>query len=261
MKFKLKYAAAAAAMMAASSAFANILGPDDGGSELFLTVWQQAGFAGGTGSASYTLDLLTTFDQFVANKNTNLFVNQTVSDSFFSQLLGATSPAALQFSVLVGDRVDASDRLISTYSGSSAKPDNNGNLSSALDAVANFTGALNATGSYVSGPGGASFNNGGTTYYQNNASGGGMNTLYGSSTPNSGLVGTNLSVVKFDKNGTAPLNATTKELLPGTFFFGQQSGNYVLQYQVAAVPEPSGAALALGGLGVIAFISRRRNTR
>jgi hypothetical protein len=261
MKLKFKLVAAAAAMLAASAAFADIKGPDDGGSELFLSVWQQAGFANGTASASYTIDLMTTFDQFYAGKSTNLFVNQVINDTYFSQLLAATTPSALQFSLLVGDRIDATDRLISTYSGSSAKPIDNGGLGAGLDAIANFTGALNATGSYVSGPGGASFNNSGASYYQNNSSGGGMNTLYGSSTPNSGLVGSNLTVVKFNKNGTDSLNAPLKEVLPGTFYFGQQNGSYVVQYQVAAVPEPTGIAMMLAGLGAIGFMAIRRKSR
>ncbi len=149
MKLKLKYVAAAAALLATSTAFAAIKGPDDGGAELFLTVWEQSGFAGGTASASYTIDLLTTFNQFYANKNTNLFVNQVINDTYFSQMLSAAagSPTKLEFSLLVGDRTGVPDRLISTYAGSSAKPDTNGNLGIALDQVSNFTISLNATGS------------------------------------------------------------------------------------------------------------------
>ncbi len=105
--------------------------------------------------------------------------------------------------------------------------------------------------------GGPRFNTAGDPYYQF----GDMNTLAGSSTPNSGLVGSNLQVVRFDKNGTSPGNATLKEVLPGTFYFGQQNGSYVVQYQVAAVPEPTGIAMMLAGLGAIGFMALRRKSR
>lgn len=260
MKLKLKYLAAAAAMVASHAAFAANVGPDDGSGSMFLNVWQIAGANGGTTSSSYTIDLQKSFSDFAANKNVDLYINQIISDQYFTQMLSAASAslASLRFSVFGGDRVDGPDTLISTFQGSNAKPESNGNLGVALDQVANYTGALNATGSFINpAPGGASFNTSGAVYY---GQGAGLNTLAGSSSPNSGFVGQNLSVTQFTKSAPQPGTAPFKTVYPGTFFFGQQAGNYVLQYQVVAVPEPGGAALALAGLGVIGFVGRRRKT-
>ena len=57
---------------------------------------------------------------------------------------------------------------------------------------------------------------------------------------------------------TAPRSRVS--VFDGTFFFGQTAPNvYALQYQVAAVPEPTGYALALAGLGLIGFVGSRRS--
>ena len=259
MKFKLKYLVAAAAMVAGSSAFAFNNGPDSGGGEMFLNVWQIAGQNGGTTSSSYTLDLQVTYAQFIASKNVNLFINQIVNDTYFSQMLAAASGSlgSLQYSVFGGDRVDTPGIMISTFSGSTAKPSTGTELDSSLSQIANYTGALNATGSYINpAPGGASFNTTGSAYYGNNA---GLNTLVGNSSPNSAFVGTKMTVAQFTSAGFTP--PPLKDVYGNglnKFFFGQQSGNYVLQYQVQAVPEPTGYALALAGFGLIGFIARRR---
>jgi PEP-CTERM motif len=262
MKLKLKYLAAAAAMAVASSAFAQAKGPADGGGEMFLNIWQVAGANGGTTSSSYTLDLQVTWSDFVANQNVNLFINKIVSDQYFTQMLTAASASlgALQFSVFGGDQqVDTPvNNLISTFAGATAKPENGGVLGTALDQIQNYTGALNATGSFVNQTGGgASYNTAGATYY---GSGAGLNTLAGASSPNSGFVGSNLIVAQFTQNGFDPNTVPNKTIFPGTFYFGQQGGNYVLQYQVAAVPEPTGIALALAGFGVVGFVGRRRKS-
>lgn len=261
MKFTLKHVAAAVAIAATAPAFA--VGTT---SDLYLTVWEQAANATdsqGTSATSinesYTLDLNVTFAQLIANSSTNLFINQVVNDSYFSQLLGAGDTAALQFSV-IGANTNAPATLVETAAVAPVVMPANHNsvLGTAVLQVTNFTGALNATGSYVnSTPGGASYNTSGDAFYQTN----GLNTLTMQSDNNSGAVGTALAVVDVSKNGTKPATVANQTILPGVFFFGQQNGQYVLQYQVAAVPEPTGLALAAAGLGLIGFVGfRRRNS-
>jgi hypothetical protein len=259
MKFKLKHLAAAAALVAASPAFAYLSGPDDGGGELILSVWQAAGTGTGTVSASYSLDLGVTYQQLLDNQSVNLYINQVISDTYFSQLLAVANTSLLQFSVLTGDRTDhpyPNEQLLSTFAGSVALPQYNNILDSALDQVANYVGALQASGNIFAATNGSSFNTTGDAYYATND----LNTLTGQSSPNSGLIGTSLKVV--DVVGVAgacgPLCVPTKTTLPGVFTFAQSGGTYTLQYQVAAVPEPSGLALALAGFGVVGFIARRR---
>ncbi len=258
MKFKLKHLAAAAALVAASPAFAFLSGPDDGGGELILTVWQAAGTGTGTASASYSLDTGVTYAQLLANQNVDLYINMVISDAYFSQLLAATNNALLQFSVLTGDRVDGGYQLLSTFTNATTLPQNNAVLNNSLDQIANYVGALQASGDHFFSTNGSSYNVAGDAYYQAND----LNTLTGQSSPNSGLVGTSLKVVDFLQNGGLPLTVPIKTTLPGVFtFFQQPGGSYSLQYQVAAVPEPSGIALALAGFGVMGFIARRRKPR
>lgn len=262
MKFNLKHIAIAAAMVAASPAFAASNGPADGNGSLFLNVWQVSGSNGGTVSASYTLDLQKTFADFAANKGVDKYIDQVINDSYFSQMLSAAtgSPSKLLFSVFGGDQgvSSPSNTLITTFTTANAKPSSGLELNGALDNIANFTGALQSTGSFVPDAGGnptiggASYNTAGAAYYGSGAT---LNTLVGNSSPNSGFVGSKLGVAQFTDAGSS----IVKDIYQGTFFLGQQipGGQYSLVY---AVPEPEGYALALAGLCAIGFVSRRRKT-
>jgi hypothetical protein len=263
MKFQLKHIVAAAALAVTSSAFAINTGPADGNGGMFLNVWQKNGANGGTFDGSYAIDLGVKWSDFVANQNVDNYINKVINDTYFSQFLAAagSNVGNSLFSVFGGDQqVDTPlNNLIMTYTTSTAKPSNGSELGTALDSVANYTGALNATGSFIDptvGSGGASFNTSGAVLYPFGA---GLNTLSGASSPNSGLIGTSLGVVQFTQASGDPIDAPIKTIYPGTFKFAQQGSNYVLQYQVAAaVPEPTGLALALAGFGAVGFVARRR---
>ncbi len=256
MKFKLKHLAAAAALVAASPAFAFLAGPDDGGGELVLNVWEKNGYNGGTGDASYALDLGITYAQFIANKNVDLYINQIVSDPYFTQLLsnGSLDLTKLEFSVFVGDRVDTTATFISTFASlPTAKPADNGQLDNGLTQIANYTGALNGQPGMLLNANGSSYATSGAAYYQT----GNLLTLANFSSPNSGLVNTAPLAVSEFEAGTPII----KTVFPGVFSFSNATGAYTLQYQVAAVPEPSGIALAMAGFGVMGLIARRRKPR
>lgn len=263
---KLKYlATAAAAMIAASPAFAVINGPDDGSAELFLTVWSATAASGGTGNinSSYTLDLGVSLLDMIANKGVNNYINQVVSsDSLFSSFISTVNTAtagAVQFNVTAATRggLDTpTDVMLSTVAGSTMGTLYNLNLSTTLDQVLVFAGGVNSTGNHSSVANGSSVNTSGDAYFMNY-----LGNTWGASAPlNSKAIGTNATFGSYTQNGYGQ-TPTTTSVFAGTFFFGQSAPNvYSLQYQVAAVPEPTGYALALAGLGLIGFVGARRKS-
>ena len=263
---KLKYlATAAAAMIAASPAFAVLNGPDAGGAELFLTVWSATTASGGTGNinSSYTLDLGVSLLDMIANNSVNNYINVLLgSDSLFNTFIGTvntTTPGALQFNVTAATRggLDTpTDVFLSTVAGPTLGTINNLALDSALDQIALFADGVNGIGTHGTTANGSSVATAGNAYFMTNNSNVWVNT-----TPlNSKAVGTNAVFGSYTQNGFGQ-SATTTNVFPGTFFLGQSAPNvYSLQYQVAAVPEPTGYALALAGLGLIGFVGARRKS-
>ncbi len=264
---KLKYlATAAAAMIAASPAFAVLNGPDAGGAELFLTVWSANAASGGTGSntnVSYTLDLGVSLLDMIANKSVNDYVNQVVStDSTFTAFLGAlnaSSLAGLQFNVAAATRggLDTpTDVMLSTVAGATMGSLNSLQLSNSLDQVLVYVGGVNSDGNHSNVANGSSTSTSGDSYFMTALS----NTWGGAAPLNSKAVGTSATFGSYTQNGYG-LTPTNTSVFAGTFFFGQSAPNvYSLQYQVAAVPEPTGYALALAGLGLIGFVGLRRKS-
>lgn len=263
---KLKYiAAAAASMIAAAPAFADIGGPTLPGAEVFLTVWSQTGTSGGTANVSYTFDTGVTLLAMMANKGTNLFINEVVSgNSAWDTLLSTSGGNGLQFAVTAaaqGQQGDvAKDTMLSTFAGNPyARGVNNTLLSLNLTAVDVFLGAVNGTGTH-GGVGdtsvnGYSVNTAGDAYFMTNES----NTWSRNASNNSVAVGTNAVFGSIVGNGAAAGNLVNINTATyGTFGVVQSGSSYSLQYQVAAVPEPTGYALALAGFGVIGFVGRRR---
>jgi len=265
---KLKYlATAAAAMIAASPAFAVLKGPDDGGAELFLTVWSATAALGGTGNinSSYTLDLGVSLLDMIANNSVNNYINVLLgSDSLFNTFISTvntTTAGALQFNVTAASRgyvgLDTpTNVLLSTVAGPTLGTVTNLQSGIALDQIALFADGVNGIGSHGTQANGSSVATSGNAYFMANQS-----NNWQSSTPlNSKAVGTNAVFGSYTQNGFGQ-SATTTSVFPGTFFFGQSTPNvYSLQYQVAAVPEPTGYALALAGLGLIGFVGARRKS-
>ena len=259
---KLKLIAAAVALVASAPSFAFISGPADGvanagvAAELFLTVWQQSGTSTGSVNRSFTFDTGVSMFDMQANQGTNLFVNQTVSGSAEWTAFLAAGTGTLQYSVVAGDYTDGTPTLMSTFAGTTIATKNNGQQNAALDLVQQYVGANNATGTHTTLANGASFNISGDEYYMTNAS----NTWNGTTGNNSVAVGTSAIFGQMVKNGAAPLNNTINSIFAGKMLFAQQGTDYVLQYQVAAVPEPTGYALALAGFGIVGFVARRRKS-
>ena len=259
---KLKLIAAAVALVASGSSFATISGPYDGiantgvAAELFLTVWQQSGTGTGSVNRSFTWDTGVSMFDMQANTGVNLFVNQTVSGSNEWVAFLAAGTGALQYSVVAGDLTDGTPTILSTFAGSSIATKTNLSQDNALNLISQYTGANNPTGTHATQANGASFNISGDEFYMTN----GSNTWQGSTGNNSVAVGSSTIFGQMVKNGSNPGFNTINTIYSGKMFFGQQGSDYVLQYQVQAVPEPTGIALALAGFGIVGFVARRRKS-
>ena len=263
---KLKYlATAAAAMIAASPAFAFLNGPNDPSPELFLTVWSATSASGGTGNinSSYTLDLGVSLLDMIANKSVDKYIDVLLgTDSLFNTFIGTvntTTAGALQFNVTAGSHgglgYTSTDVLLSTVAGATLGSVNNLALYTALDQVAPFVDAVNGIGTHGAQANGSSVASGGESLFTVP-----LSTWQSSIPLNSKAVGTTATFGSYTQNGTG-VTPVTAEIFAGKFFLGQSAPNvYSLQYQVAAVPEPTGYALALAGLGLIGFVGARRKS-
>ena len=261
---KLKLIAAAVALVASAPSFAFLHGPDDGGAEMFLSVWQQAGTGTGTTSRSFTLDLGVTLIDMVAHQNTNLFINTVTSGSAEWTSFLAAGTGTLQYSVVAADQTDAADPiLLSTFAASTIASKTRQDMFDAQAQIAQYVGANNATGTHTTLANGASFNTSGFEYYMTAAS----NTWNGTTGNNSAAIGT--SMIFGQMQGTSAQNAVSQiyggldangKFVASSMKLFQQGNVYVLQYSVQAVPEPTGIALALAGFGIVGFVARRRKS-
>ena len=268
---KLKLIAAAVALLASGSSFAFISGPDDGvangieavPSEMFMTVWQASGTGTGTVNRSFTYDMGVSVADMKANKGTDLFINKVISGSSdWTNFLAAGASTSFQYNVSGGERADvAKNYLLQTYAASTVTTKTNLQLSNGLDAIQQYVGANNATGTHAAGPDGVSFNTSGDAYFMTNNS----VTWIGSTGANSVAVGTAAMFGEMYQNGANPGTNATNSIYAGKMLLSQSGSTYSLQYQVPAgvvpvtpVPEASTYAMLLGGLGAIGFMARRR---
>ena len=259
MKLKLIAAVVGLALSAASHAAINSTG-NAGGSDLLLDVWEQ-GATGGQADQSFTLDLGETFSQFVNTSSSSATLATLLStDSTWQSFLSSSDLSSLQWSVIAsGSHVVGTNAGIfgtaaagtdPTTSGAFGFPTNS-DLQNSNTQIATFIQNLNATGAAeqvgLKGSG---------IYYQDLH----LSDYNGVSFSNSNAIGTDATVwsVNTIAKGTNTAAAVTE--LAGTMSFNQVGGNYVLSYNVAAVPEAPGFGMALAGLAALGFLAiRRRN--
>ena len=261
---KLKFiAAAAVALVASGSSFAFITGPNDGvaafgeATEMFLTVWQASGTGVGTVNRSYAFDTGVSVANMQLNKNTNLYIDQLISGSpEWANFVAAGTSMAFQYNISGGDRVDVTRNvLLQTYTGTTITQKNNLLLSDALDSMQLFVGANNATGTHGLVANGVSFNTSGDEYFMSN----GSNNWHGNTGLNSVAVGTAAMFGEMLQSDAFPGNNVTNTIYAGKMLVSQQGSDYRLQYMVP-VPEASGYAMALAGIGFVGFVARRRKS-
>ena len=261
---KLKMIAAAIGLTLSAVSQAAIVPPSTtGGSDLLLNVWEQ-GAAGGQADQSFTLDLGVTFSQFVTNAGSSATLATLLSsDATWNSFLASsdtTDAGALQWSVIAsGNKVNTRPGIFGTVTvgtdpttqGASGFLTNN-DLNNANVQVATTIANLNVAAS----PNEQVALKGSGAYYQDFS----LANFNGSGFQNGNDIGATAAVetAKNVAGGTTAAASLTQ--LAGTMTFAQVGGNYVLSYNVAAVPEAPGFGTAVCGLAALGFLAlRRRN--
>lgn len=257
---KLKYIIAALTLLGSAASQAALVKPDDlGNGELALVVYDS--------NASYTLDLGVTYSQFLAGANasaTFATLNSSNWNSFASAEAG--NSADWQYAVIGAKTNHAGNNsaILSTISADfvgtvgAGDPFNSASVEGGVAQFPAYYDAVNATGTHKSAANGDSYNLSGTpAYFLTN----GMDTFNGVLYENSSAVGTAMAVDQVIRN-QASLSAPTENTLAGLMNLSLVGSNYVLNYNVAAVPDAPGVATSAAGLALVGFMAlRRRNNR
>lgn len=258
MKFKLRHLTAVIGLAMAASAQATILssGTPTTGGEMFLSVWEQ-GAPGGQPDESFTFDTGVTFAQFLAGDNVSS-VLATLTDPTWTSFLASADVSSLQWAVI-------GSKVASTFPASIIGTVQNGaedqvamttapNIVSANVQLNTFLQTINTTGTHFTQANGESVNLVGSNAYFQGLDLKDFNTKAWN---NSNVIGATAEVTQATRNTTTGF--VNELVAPGTMTFANVAGTgYVLSYNVAAVPEPSGFGMALAGAFGIAFVSLRR---
>lgn len=281
---KLKMIAAAALAAVSVSSFAAIAPASSGNGELFVVIQDS------TAQISYTLDLGVTMTQFAASNQLVGGYSQDwlLSDPQFASFLSQTTAANYQWAVMAADSLGAvsgnAQRLYATAqvgtTAATIQSTQNSPLRGAIGSAAlgNFYNAVNTSGTHgASGSpldfavNGSSVNNitdAGAGYF--GEAGGTGPRLQANVLPFSmtNAIGASSSFYSLGSSasagtvGTAGYSQFANAAGAGSFTLAAgQGGGYALNYTIAAVPEPTGLALALAGLGAVGFVGRRRQGR
>jgi hypothetical protein len=260
MKLKLIAAVVGLALSAASQA--QIIPPSTvGGSDLLLDVWEQ-GASNGAPDQSFTLNLNETLSQFVASASTSSTLATLLStDSTWTGFLSSSSPVAgdLQWSVIAsGNRVPTTASFLASVTTGEDPTQTgvtNGELNPANTQLATTIANLNVSGaSNVN----EQVNTVASNAYYQTYSLGNFNSYAWDNGNNLGTTG--VEIAQASQSSRSSPAAATIAVLPGTLSFVQNAatGNYVLSYNVAAVPEAPGFGMALAGIAVLGFLALRR---
>lgn len=259
---KLKLIAAVAGLVLSTASHATITTTGTvGGSDLLLNVWEQ-GAAGGQPDQSFTLDLGVTFSQFVAASGSAANLATLLStDSTWQGFLNTSDTAdagALQWSVIAsGSKVNTRPALFGTATVGS-DPTTAGNagflLNSDLTAANNQVNATINNLNTAPSPNEQVAAKGSGSYYQDLS----LANFNGSGFSNGNNVGATAAVWTASNVSGGNQTAAVMNQLAGTMSFSQVNGNYVLSYNVAAVPEAPGLGMALCGLAALGFLAARR---
>jgi len=261
---KLKFIVAAIGVVLSAASHAQIVPTTTvGGSDLLLDVWEQ-GAPGGQPDQSFTLNLNETFTQFVNNSNSSATLATLLStDSTWTGFLASSDTAdvgALQWSVIAsGNKVPTTRPAIfgtvtvgtdPTTQGAAGFLTNNDIIAANTQVNPTIT-ALNLSAT----PNEQVALTGSGAYYQNFT----LSDFNQHGFQNGNNIGATAAVETASNTGAGTAAATMAQLA-GTMTFTQVGSNYVLSYNVAAVPEAPGFGMTLAGLALLGFVAlRRRN--
>lgn len=258
MKLKLIAAVVGLALSAASQA--QIVPPTTtGGSDLLLDVWEQ-GASNGAPDQSFTLNLGETMSQFLASDASSSTLATVLStDSTWTSFLSSSSATAgdLQWSVVAsGSKVPTrSSYLASVTAGEDPVGfgATNANVNSANTTLNEVIANMNVAAT----PNEQVNVKGSAAYYQTNN----LSNISSNSWDNGNNLGaTGVQIAQALNVGGVVSTTANTTVLPGVLGFVQNAttGNYVLSYSVAAVPEAPGFGMVLAGLVALGFVALRR---
>jgi hypothetical protein len=260
---KLKMIVVALGLVASAASQAALTPPDNlGNGEMILTVWDT--------NQSYTKDLGITYTQFLASSNSSATwasLTSSTSTNWTNFLANVVDLGAVQYAVLDAKTNNGGNNatILSTINADSVAYGIQGNFNNSdTQAAVNQVGAYYNDELYLgtmnSLPHGDSRSTSGAKGYFGPVSPSpGMDTFNGSFFGNSSSIGTNMAFDLVQRTQTT-LGDPIETIQAGVVSFNNVGGNYVLQYSVQAVPEASGYAMTLAGLGLIGFFGlRRRN--
>ena len=258
---KLKYLVMAIGLAVAAGSQAQVIPPQTaGGGELLLTVWEQGAPNGP--DESFTIGLSPTFNSFVLSGSASSISPLAVlsgADPIWASFLATADTVdagALQWSV-----ISATGKYTATGTYGILSTVTNGQEATAAaqggSNMASFETQVNTFATALPGPGLESVNTPATAAYYQYL---GLNSFNGLTTgnwTNSNAIGATATV-----DATIRNIAPNTKVLPGTMTFAEigtgANAQYVLSYDVAAVPEASGSTMALAGLAVMGFLGLRR---
>jgi len=260
MKLKMIIAAIGVTLSAASQA--TIVPPSTiGGSDLLLNVWEQNA-PGGQPDQSFTLNLGVTFSQFEAASGSSATLATLLStDSIWTNFLATSDTAdagVLQWSVIAsGVKVNTRPGIFGTAT-VGTDPTTvgiygylvNANLNSANTQVAGTVANLNIAAN----PDEQVAQKGSGAYYMDYT----LSDFNGTAFQNSNDIGATAAVWSAKNISGGNTVAAQMTQMAGTMTFTQVGSDYVLSYNVAAVPEAPGFGMALCGLAAVGFLSARR---
>jgi len=261
---KLKLIVAAAGLVLSAASQAALVPPSTvGGSDLLLDVWEQ-GAPNGAADQSFTLDLGVAFTNFVNGSSSSSTLATLLStDATWTNFLASsdtTDAGVLQWSVVASGSKGPVNRpaIIGTVTVGSdpttagaAGHLTNGDINTSNTQISAFFNQLGIAGTQEQ-----TGLKGSGLYYQDTN----LAAFNAHGFNNGNAIGATANVETATLVPGATSGAALMASLTGTMTFAQVGGNYVLSYNVAAVPEAPGMGMALAGVAALGFLAlRRRN--
>lgn len=262
---KLKYLVAAMGLVASIGAQAAIGGPKgtaadpSAAPELFAVVYDE--------NSSFTIDLGVTFSSFLASGGTTstTWATLTSSDSLWNSFITTADTSNLRYAVIgsgASTTAGAPYPILTTVQAGDESTTTSYTTKQVITAgiqVQAYVNEVNKTGTHKTVANGESVNTSDTSAYFD---------YYTTSTFNDVLFN-NTNAVNSKSEFTLVYSSAgpfgdplSEKVQAGTVLLSGSGTNYSLTYtaNVAAVPEPTGYALALAGFGAFGLLARRRRS-
>ena len=262
MKFKLKALVASLALVATLPAYAAIDLASTGNSSLVLTLIDS------TANVSATFDLGINKNSFAQGTNQTFNITSGDYSAAWTAFTAAATMSRVQYAVYAADNTGSGTGARSLFTTGSTDPLTSvgttafGTSLSAFDTYLNANNQLTTNNSALNGGSFASSSAGLANANDGAAYGGDGGKIGNVGADTNGLVGTNLNVYNILSGASGLAQTSVTKLALGAFnpYFNLTSSGELTYVAVAAVPEVDTSAMMLAGMGLMAFIARRRKS-